>query len=167
MSNKTHIFCYSKYTNSVTCIHEILGDICRRLAKSFHHELEKNIKISLNTLVGPKSLWTLGLVFALAAGPLEMSCGYTGSSADGSALLSIGGAHQYLSLTHWGIIFAGSHRGNIWFFFFWPGRHLYWIVFSLRREEAWAKGQIRGRICSNEAGTCSKLLLRRNFAGEN
>lgn len=167
MSNKTHLFCYSTYhTNSVTCIHEILGDLCRRWTKSFHQELEWNIRISLNTLV-QEVFEHLAWFFRWQQGLLKWA----------EAIL----VHQLMDRRHWALVVLTiisawntgelslqAATGETFDFFFGGGeRHLYWIVFSLRREEAWAKGQIRGRICSNEAGTCSELLLRRNFDGEN
>lgn len=164
MSNKTHIFSYSKYhTNSVAHIHEILGDICRRWAKSFHQEIESNIRISLNTLVQK--------VFEHLA---WFPCWQQGLLKWAMSVL----VHQLTDRRHWALvvltIISAWYNGELSLqaatgeiFDFFGGGHLYWIVFSLRREEAWAKGQIRDRICSNEAGTCSELLLRRNFDCEN
>lgn len=157
ISNKTHIFCYSKYhANSVRHIHEILGDISR--------ELERNIRKSLNTLVQK--------VFEHLA---WFSCWHQGLLKWAVSAL----VHQLTDGRHWVLvvltIISAWYNGELslqaateeTFDFLGGGKHLHWIVFSLTREEAWAKGQIRDRISSNEAGTCSELLLRRNFDREN
>lgn len=166
ISNKTHIFCYCKYhANSVTRIHETLGDIFRRWAKSFHQELERNIRILLNTLV-QKSLNTwLGFPVGTRASWNEPCLRWFISWLMGA--IERWWCAPLSQLDTVGNYLCRQPQGKHLIFFLGGGKHLYWIVFSLRKEEAWAKGQIRDRICSNEAGTCSELLLRRNFDREN